>query len=113
MQNTKRIVTLLLVLPILFWSLVKPVALHANVQQKQTQSSHTKDKKVPQQVVSEQSAFHNVPTPSFDFPSNFEFKSVFTVEFLFLQQPVKSFFSFARNKIFTILFTQYISTLAP
>ncbi len=114
MQNTKKLFTIVLVLPLLFWMLAKPVALHARYVEKEYKSATKKGKEsAPQQVLSEQSTFHSVPTPSFDFPPSFDFKSVCTFERPDLHQPVKSHFSFARNKIFTILFTQYISTLAP
>ncbi len=114
MQKTKNIFTLLLVLPTILWMMVNPVSLPKHSVEKIVKSHSKKDAKIPQKlVISEQSAFHSSPTPSFEFPSEFIFKTHFTFDFPVVKEGVLNLFTFARSKIFTILFTQYISTLAP
>ncbi len=114
MQKTKNLLTVLMVLPTILWMLVNPVSLPKYSVEKVVKSHSSKDAKVPhKQVISEQSTYHSSPTPSFEFPSDFIFKTIFTIEFPVVKQTVLNLFTFARSKIFTILFTQYISTLAP
>jgi len=114
MQKTKSVFTFLLVLPAILWMLGNPMSFHTLKVEKVAKSQSSKETKAPQkQVISEQSTYHSSPTPTFDFPTDFEFKQLFTIHFLVIKEPVKSLFTFARSKIFTILFTQYISTLAP
>jgi len=114
MQRTKNIVTFLLVLPTIIWMLATPNSLFKENVKKKVQTESSKDAKTPQkQVISAQGAFQSSPTPTFDFPSDFSFKTVFSLEYPMIKQSFVNLFTFARSKILTILFTQYISTLAP
>lgn len=114
MQKTKSVFTFLLVLPAILWMLVNPQSLPKFKVDKFVKSQSSKDAKAPQkQVISEQNTYHSSPTPTFEFPSDFTFKTIFTIDYPTVKQHVKSLFTFARSKIFSILFTQYISTLAP
>lgn len=114
MQRTKNIFTFLLVLPAIIWMLANPTTLYKEKGEKKIQSESSKDAKTPQkQILSAQSAYQSSPTPTFDFPTNFTFKTLFSLDFPIVKQSFVNLFTFARSKIFTILFTQYISTLAP
>ncbi len=114
MQKTKKLFTILLVLPAICWMLLGQVSLHIHSFEKTNKSKPTKESKIPAKyVVSEQSTYQSSPTPTFDFPSDFVFKTIVTIEFPIVKQTIKNHFTFAKNKIFAILFTQYISTLAP
>lgn len=114
MQRTKKIFTFLLVLPSIIWMLANPTTLYKEKGEKKIQTESSKDTKSPQkQIISEQSAYQSSPTPTFDFPSDFTFRTFFSWDFPMVKQSFVNLFTFARSKIFTILFTQYISTLAP
>jgi len=113
MQNRKAFLRFLVILPTLFWIVANPIVKSSFSVAAIEKSSQKDTKKSNQPVVSEQHVIQTAPTVSFDFPPNFEFKSFVEFEFHKITEPLSCVFSQVKNKIFVILFTQYISTLAP
>lgn len=117
MQKKINIFRLIMFLPVLFWLVAKPItvsSMHGKVVKTESHSKSTKQKSVPQATFyAEQQVYQASAQLSVDFPSDWTFNQVVISFFSEKLHQIKLPVPIHRTQLLSILFTQFIATLAP
>lgn len=117
MQKKVNIFQLFLFLPVLFWMVANPISLlGVGKEQHKTEKTTTSGKKDSSKetiIKAEQPVYQVSSHLQLDFPSDWVFPQINIPIFQETLHAIKLPISLPRAQILSILFTQFIATLAP
>ncbi|MHA8061386.1 hypothetical protein PQG22_08930 [Aquirufa beregesia] len=117
MQKKVNFFQLFLFLPVLFWLVANPISLFSaenKVVKTDKKYPASKKESIPETIVkAEQPVYQVSSNLQFDFPTDWAFQQISLPSFRETLHAFKLPTSLPRAQILSILFTQYIATLAP
>lgn len=117
MQKKIQIFRLIMFLPVLFWLVAKPITITSSSAKSVKTECHSKssqDKSTPQATFyADQQVYQATANLNLDFPTDWTFSQVVIPFFSEQLHQVKLPVQIHRTQLLSILFTQFIATLAP
>ena len=117
MQKEIQIFRLLVFLPVLFWLVAKPITVTSfqhKIAKSESHSTSNKEKSSPQATFYvDQQVYQAAANLTLDFPTDWTFTQTVIPIFSEQLQQIKLPVQIHRTQLLSILFTQFIATLAP
>ncbi len=117
MQKKIQIFRLIMFLPVLFWLVAKPITITSASKKWVKSESHSKtdsQKSTPQATFyADHQVYQAAANLNLDFPTDWTFSQVIIPIFSEQLHQVKLPVQIHRTRLLSILFTQFIATLAP